>query len=208
MRIIVGCEFSQIVTKAFREKGHEAYSCDLLPTEGNLDWHFREDIFSVLENNQFDMGIFHPPCTYLSNAGIGWFNEARYGEKAIKRKELRLKAFDFVMALFNSDIPKIAMENPVGWINSHFRKPDQIIQPYHFGDAESKRTCLWLKNLPLLTPTKIVSPQIYAYYKRGKKKGQPIYGVSYCKFGKDRWKIRSKTFQGIANAMANQWNFS
>ena len=109
------------------------------------------------------------------------------------------------MKLYNAPIEKICIENPTGWINSHFRKPDQIIQPYHFGDAESKRTCLWTKNLPLLKHTNVVEPKIYAYYKTGKKKGQPIYGNNYLQFSKDRGRTRSKTFPGIAKAIASQW---
>lgn len=120
--------------------------------------------------------IAHPPCTYLSNAGIGWFNENKFGEKAKQRKILRIEAYDFFMKLYNADIKRICIENPTGWMNSHFRNPDQIIQPYYFGDSESKRTCLWLKNLPKLRHTNIVKPKIYGYYKNGKKKGEPIYG--------------------------------
>ncbi|RLB11458.1 MAG: hypothetical protein DRG39_04060 [Deltaproteobacteria bacterium] len=204
-RVLVACEESQAVTIEFRKLGHEAYSCDLLPCSGgHPEWHLQDDVLRHLDDG-WDMMIAHPPCTYLSNAGIGWFNEEKYGEKARERKRKRLMAFDFVMKLWNANIDKIVIENPVGWLNSHFRKPDQIIQPYHFGDRESKRTCLWLKNLPVLKPTDIVKPKVYGYYKRGKKKGKPIYGTQYCKFSEDRSIIRSKTFPGIAKAMATQW---
>lgn len=166
---------------------------------------------------KWDLGIFHPPCTYLSNAGIGWFNEEKYGEKARERKRLRNEALDFVKKLYDCDIPKVCIENPTGWLNSNFRKPNQIIQPYFFGDTESKRTCLWLKKLPKLTHVKEVNlffndithvkPKIYGYYTKesSKKFGQPIYGNNYLKFTKDRAKIRSKTYPGIAKAMAAQW---
>ena len=188
-----------------RELGHEAYSCDILPCSGgHPEWHIQDDVLKHL-NDGWDLMIAHPPCTYLSNAGIGWFNEERYGDKARQRKQNRLEAFDFVMALANATIPYIAIENPTGWLNSHWRKPDQIIQPWQFGNAESKRTCLWLKNLKPLQHTEIVKPKVYAYYKKGKKKGMPIYGNSYLKFSQDRGKIRSVTFPGIAQAMSKQW---
>ena len=204
-RVLVACEESQAVTIEFRKLGHEAYSCDIQPCSGgHPEWHLQDDVLRHLDDG-WDMMIAHPPCTYLSNAGIGWFNEEKYGEKARERKRKRLMAFDFVMRLWNANIDRIAIENPVGWLNSHFRKPDQIIQPYHFGDRESKRTCLWLKNLPVLHPTDIVKPKVYGYYKRGKKKGKPIYGTQYCKFSEDRSIIRSKTFPGIAKAMVTQW---
>lgn len=205
MRVLVACEESQAVCIAFRELGHEAYSCDIIDCSGgHPEWHIKDDVLNHL-NDGWDLMIAHPPCTYLSNAGIGWFNEEKYGDKAKLRKTKRLEAFDFVMKLANANIPKIAIENPTGWLNSHLRKPDQIIQPYQFGDEESKRTCLWLKNLPLLKHTKLVKPKIYGYYLRGKKKGMPIYGNNYLKFSEDRGKIRSKTFPGIAKAMASQW---
>ena len=191
---------------------------------GHPEWHIQGDVLKYINTpvsfemdeedefgdnchliEQWDMIIAHPPCTYLSNAGIGWFNEDKYGDKARQRKENRFEAFDFVMKLANLNIPKIVIENPTGWLNSHWRKPDQIIQPWMFGDEESKRTCLWIKGLPLLKPTKIVKPKIYAYNKRGKKKGMPIYGTSYMKFSDNRGMIRSKTFPGIAKAMAEQW---
>jgi hypothetical protein len=137
-------------------------------------------------------------------AGIGG-NRKLWGDKARQRKANRLEAFEFVMKLANAPIPKKVIENPTGWLNSHWRKPDQIIQPWQFGNTESKRTCIWIDGLPLLKHTKIVAPKIYAYYKKGKKKGMPIYGNSYMKFSEDRGKIRSVTFPGIAKAMAEQW---
>ena len=205
MRVLIACEESQEVCKAFRELGHKAFSCDILECSGgHPEWHIQDDVLKHLDDG-WDLMIAHPPCTFLSNAGIGWFNEERYGNKARLRKKKRLEGFDFVIKLANANIKHIAIENPTGWLNSHFRKPEQIIQPWQFGDKESKRTCLWLKNLPILKHTKIVNPKIYGYYKKGKKKGMPIYGNSYLKFSEDRGKIRSKTFKGIAKAMANQW---
>ena len=205
MRALVACEESQAVTIAFRERGHEAYSCDILPCSGgHPEWHLQQDVIPLLEE-QWDMMIAFPPCTYLTNAGIRWFNEDKYGEMARQRKIKREEAFGFVMKLKSAPIRKKAIENPVGWLNSHWRKPDQIIQPYMFGDSESKRTCLWLEELDLLEITNVVAPKVYGYFKRGKKTGQPIYGTQYCKFTNDRGKIRSKTFPGIANAMAEQW---
>lgn len=204
-KVIIACEESQIITIEMRKLGIEAYSCDIIDCSGgHPEWHIKDDVLNHLDDG-WDLMIAHPPCTYLSNAGIRWFNEHKYGNKAKQRKKLRIKAYNFVMKLANANIHKIVIENPVGWLNSHWRRPDQIIQPYQFGDCESKRTCLWIKNLPILKHTKIVIPKIYGYFKRGKKKGQPIYGTQYCKFSEDRGKIRSKTFIGIAKAMAEQW---
>ncbi len=205
MAILIACEESQAVTKEFRQLGYEAYSCDIMPCSGERpEWHLQQDVVPLL-NDDWDMIIAFPPCTYLSNSGIRWFNEEKYGGSAKERKVNRRKALDFVLSIYNCKCNKVAIENPVGWLNSHFRKPDQIIQPYWFGDTESKGTCLWLKNLPKLNSTSIVKPTVYGYFKKGKKKGQPIYGTQYCKFSEDRGKIRSKTFLGIAKAMADQW---
>ena len=137
-KILIAYEESQAVTIAFRELGYEAYSCDILECSGgHPEWHLQQDIIPLFKK-KWNLMIAHPPCTYLSNAGIRWFNEDKYGDKARERKKLRLEAFDFVMKLANANIPKIVIENPVGWLNSHWRKPDQIIQPYQFGDEESK----------------------------------------------------------------------
>jgi len=204
MRVLIACEYSGRVREAFRKRGHDAWSCDLLPSDDNSEFHFQGDCLNFIDRD-WDLMIAHPPCTYLSNAGIRWFNEEKYGDKAIDRKRLRLEAHEFFMRLIDAPIEKIAIENPVGYMNSHYRKPDQTIHPYQFGDPESKRTCLWLKNLPKLKHTDVVEPKIYAYYKKGPKKGKPIYWCDYKMFGEDRWKIRSTTFQGIANAMADQW---
>lgn len=192
MKVLVGCEFSGIVTKAFRDKGHEAFSCDLLPTEGNSDWHFQEDIFEVLKKEKFDLGIFHPPCTHLAVSGAKhfWY-----------KREAQIKALQFVRDLMNAPIEKICIENLVSVISTRIRKPDQIIQPYYFGYPERKTTCLWLKNLPLLKETKNVKEEMlklpYKEYAR-------IHSMSP---SKDRAKLRSKTYQCIAKAMAAQWSF-
>ena len=203
MKVLVACEYSGTVRDAFAALGHDAWSCDILPTESKGN-HIQDDILKHLDNN-WDLMIAHPPCTYLSNAGIRWFNEEKYGEKAKLRKQLRLEALEFVKKLYYCNIPKICIENPVGYLNHNFKKPDQIVQPYFFGDEESKRTCFWFKNLKPLEHTKLVKPKIYAYYKTGRKIGKPIYFHEY-NSGKDRAKIRSKFWKGIAEAMAAQWS--
>lgn len=182
MRVIVGCEFSQIVTQAFRAKGHEAFSCDVLPTEGNPEWHYQMDLLELLQKEQFDLGIFHPPCTHLAVSGARWFKD-----KLVEQK----KALEFVRQLMNAPIDKIAIENPISIISSRIRKPDQIVQPWQFGHGETKATCLWLKSLPKLVPTNIVEGRANRVHR---EPPEP-----------DRWKNRSRTYQGIANAMANQW---
>ena len=201
MKILVGCEESQAVTSELRKLGHDAFSCDILETSGDFpQWHIQDDIFSVLYDS-WDMLIAFPPCTYLTVTGNRWFDVERYGQKAIDRMKDREKAVEFFMRLVNAPIEKIAIENPVGIMSTVYRKPDQIINPYLFGDPYEKRTCLWLKNLPLLKPTNIVEPEPRVKYKSGKT--MPAwYQVS----GKDRAKIRSKTFPGIAHAMAEQWS--
>jgi len=186
MKVIIGCEFSQIVTMAFRNRGHEAFSCDLLPTEGNhQEWHYQEDIFSILSREKFDIGIFHPPCTYLAVSGARWWKD---------RQQEQQEAIEFVMMLASANIEKIVIENPIGKLSTVWRKPDQIIQPWQYGHGETKATCLWLKNLPKLTPTNIVIGREARVHK------EPP--------GPDRWKNRSRTYQGIADAMAEQWGES
>jgi hypothetical protein len=206
MRVLVACEFSQVVTQAFRNKGHEAFSCDILPTEGNPDWHIQGDVLDIL-NDGWDMMIAHPPCTYISYAGTRWWNEPGRCEK-------RIQALDFFRKLWEAPIEKICLENPMGCASPTIAKFSQIIQPYYFGDTESKRTCLWLKNLRLLKHTNgdtlfekntHTKPKIYGFYKKGKNKGTPIYGNNYLKCSEDRGHIRSKFWPGIANAMANTW---
>ena len=205
MKILVACEKSQRVCQAFRAQGFEAFSCDIQETAGYSKWHIKDNVLNIIDDG-WDMMIAFPPCTYLSNAGNKWFNVKRFGEKAIERHKKRNKAFEFVMKLANANIDKIAIENPVGYLNTHWRKPDQIIQPYQFGVPESKRTCLWLKNLPKLQPTNIVKPTIYGYFKSGKHKGKPMhFHDKYLPNIKERAELRGKTFKEIAEAMANQW---
>jgi site-specific DNA-cytosine methylase len=181
MRVLVACEFSGIVRDAFIERGHEAESCDLLPTE-RPGPHWRNDVFDVLRRVSFDLMIAHPPCTHLAVSGARWF-----AEKQAEQEE----ALEFVRRLLDAPIPRIALENPVSIISSRIRKPDQIIQPWMFGHGEVKATCLWLKNLPPLVPTNIVEGRTPR--------------VHHASPGPDRWKERSRTLQGIADAMADQW---
>jgi hypothetical protein len=205
MKVLVACEFSGIVRDAFIARGHEAVSCDLLPTE-RPGPHYQGSIFDVI-NNGWDMMIAHPPCTYLSYAATSCWN-------APGRLRKRLDALDFFAKLWEAPIERICIENPMGCASPTIAKFSQIIQPYFWGDAESKRTCLWLKNLPKLTYAKqdtlfengtLTKPKVYGFYKRGKKKGCPIYGNNYLKFSEDRGHIRSRFWPGIANAMADQW---
>ena len=201
MKVLIACEESQAVTKAFRKKGHEAFSCDVLPCSGgHPEWHIQGDVLPLLKRD-WDMIIAFPPCTYLTVTGNRWFNAEKYGQKAIERHALRQEAQAFFMAIAAADCPKIAIENPVGVMSTAWRKPDQLVQPYQFGDAAEKKTCLWLKGLKPLAPTLVVEPPPRQKIKGGKS--MPVWYSNARK--KDRAKIRSKTFQGIADAMADQW---
>jgi len=180
MRVLVACEYSGTVRDAFIAKGHDAMSCDLLPTD-KPGPHYQGDVFDVI-NDGWDLMIAHPPCTHLAISGARWFKD-----KVTEQAE----ALDFVRRLMNADIGRICIENPVSIISSRIRKPDQTIQPWQFGHGETKRTCLWLKGLPKLVPTDIVDGRDQRIWKLPPSP--------------DRWKIRSTTFQGIADAMANQW---
>ena len=183
MRVLVACEFSQIVTEAFIKRGHDAMSCDLLPAEKNYP-HYQGDILDVLVNHwdEWDLMIAHPPCTYLSASGARWWKD-----RIVEQN----RAISFVLSLANSNIPHIAIENPIGKLSTAWRKPDQIIQPWQFGHGEKKATCFWLINLPLLAPTNIVAGRVARVHLEPPSP--------------DRWKNRSRTFQGIADAMAEQW---
>lgn len=183
MKILIACEFSGIVRDAFIARGHDAWSCDLLPTE-RPGPHIQGDVLDIL-GDDWDMAIFHPPCTHLAVSGARWFKD--------KRTE-QLLALEFVRQLLDAPIPKIALENPVSIISTRVRKPDQIIQPWMFGHGETKSTCLWLKNLPKLIPTNIVGGRDNRVHREPPSP--------------DRWKNRSRTLQGIADGMAAQWNFS
>lgn len=193
MKILVACEFSGTVRDAFTAKGHYAISCDLLPSE-TIGNHYQGDVFDII-NNGFDLMIAHPPCTYLTVSANKWLKDQPPRKSGTlvgeERRQAREESIDFVMALQNCGIPKIAIENPVGCLSTRWRKPDQVLQPWMFGHGETKATCLWLKGLPVLIPTDIVD---------GREQR-----LHYLPKTVDRWKLRSKTFQGIANAMAAQW---
>lgn len=204
MRILVACEESQAVTIEMRKLGYEAYSCDIQDCSGgHPEWHIKGDALELLKL-KWDMIIAHPPCTYLTVTGNRWFDVKRYGEKAIRRYEERRKAVEFFMSFANADCPRIAIENPIGHMSTAYQKPDQIVHPYMFGDPARKATCLWLKNLEPLKPTNLVEPVIIKY-KNGKGTDNPWH-MSTMKLPPDeRAKARSKTFPGIARAMAEQW---
>jgi len=183
MRILVACEYSGRVREAFRKLGHDAWSCDLLPADDGSPYHYQCDVFEVIDKD-WDMMIAHPPCTDLAVSGARHFA----AKIADGRQQV---ALDFVQKLLDAPIPKIALENPISVISTKIRKPDQIIQPWMFGHGETKATCLWLKNLPKLEPTDIVDGRENKVWKMPPSP--------------DRWKLRSLTYQGIADAMAEQW---
>jgi len=202
MRVLIACEFSGTVRDAFLAQGHEAFSCDILPTESKPERHFQEDIFEILKHEKFDLMIAHPPCTYLTVTGNKWM-KPEFATRFPDRPKQRKEAIDFFLRLANAPVEKIAIENPVGIISTAWRKPDQYIHPYQFGDPHSKKTGLWLKNLAPLVPTKLVEPQFHIY-KDGRK--DPIWHFETMSLpSHERMKARSKTFQGIADAMAAQW---
>ena len=205
MKVLIACEESQTVCKAFRELGFDAYSCDLIDCSGgHPEWHLKCDALSVLHDH-WDLIIAHPPCTYLTVTGNRWFDVSRYGDRALQRFELRDLAARFFMEFVNCDCPHVAIENPIGYMSTYYRKPDQIIQPFYFGDPARKATCLWLKGLPLLVSTSVVEP-IIVRYKNGKGTDNPWH-IDSLKLPKDeRARYRSKTFPGIAAAMASQWS--
>lgn len=201
----MACEESQRVCRSFRERGHDAFSCDILTPSGGLpEFHLLGDVRDRLGDG-WDLMIAHPPCTYLSNVGQQWFNVERHGAKAIQRERLRQEAFEFVKELWAAPIPRIAIENPIGWLNTHWQKPSQTIQPFHFGEPDRKATCLWLRDLAHLIPTEIVEPRAYYVMKEGPKAGRKLY-YSDSRYQKsNRSRNRSRTFWGIARAMAAQW---
>ena len=181
MNVLIGCEFSGIVRNEFIKLGHNAYSCDLLPDSEKSKYHLQKDVRTILNDN-WDLGVFFPPCTHLCVSGARWFKD---------KQTVQQNALDFISRLLLCPIPKIALENPIGIISTQIRKPDQIIQPYEFGHGETKATCLWLKNLPKLKPTKIVNGRENKIWKMPPSK--------------DRGLKRSRTYLGIAHAMASQW---
>ena len=202
MRVLVACEESQEVCKAFRELGHEAYSCDIEPCSGgHPEWHLQCDALEIIKM-RWDLIIAHPPCTYLTNAGNKWF-KLEYQERFPDRKQKREDAVSFFMAFWNADCPRVAIENPQGIMSSRFRKPDQYIEPYMFGDSEKKKTGLWLRGLPALAPTNVVEPIIIECASGAR---EPRWHMETMHLPpKERSKARSKTFPGIARAMAEQW---
>lgn len=230
MNILIACEESQAVCKAFRELGFNAYSCDLVECSGgHPEWHLLGDALDVIKNNggvtqnggrvfvdKWDLMIAHPPCTYLTSSGAKWFyhpddkglpiEDRRPHPKFPHRKEDQNAGAEFFMALYNSDIPYIAVENPVGIMSTRFRKPDQIVQPFMFGDQARKTTCLWLKGLPLLQPTDVVDEGETLTFKSGKRMQKWISdALTNTKTAEERRRLRSKTFEGMAKAMASQW---
>jgi len=203
MKILIACEESQAICKAFRAKGHEAYSCDIEPCSGgHPEWHFQEDIFGPLKLN-WDMMIAHPPCTYLSHAGARWLYPKGVLNKERYKKGIEAKSF--FMELLNADIPKIVIENP--YPSKIYKLPQhtQIIQPYEYGHEAQKKTLLWIKGLPQLTSTLIVNRGEMVVYKSGKKKAKWFMDAAKAKTPQERARLRSKTFSGIAKAMAEQW---
>lgn len=224
-RVLIACEYSGRVREAFRAQGHDAWSCDLLPAEDGSEYHIRNDVFVPLRGRTWDLLVAHPPCTHLAVSGAKHF-------AAKQASGVQQEALEFVRKLLDAPVPRIALENPVSIISSRVRRPDQVIQPWMFGHEETKTTCLWLKNLPLLVPTKVVGksyscacgahwPEALGPACRhcdGRSKVVLGYGQkSITKSGKvlpkwynlppseSRWKERSRTFQGIASAMATQW---
>ena len=195
MRILVACEESQRVCTAFRNKGHEAYSCDIMDCSGDHpEWHIKDDVMNHI-NEDWDMIIAFPPCTHLCNAGQRWFAEGK------KDRKLQEDAIKFFMAFTDINCPKISIENPVGIMSTKYRKPDQIIHPWMFGDTDYKMTCLWLKGLPKLKPTNIVQKE-----ERTQNNWKAVFnGKQYSWNDPATSILRSKTYKGIAEAMAEQW---
>lgn len=233
MNVLVACEESQAVCKAFREKGHEAYSCDIIDCSGgHPEWHIKCDVLNILnptplissesgivfntvdglihDVEKWDMIIAFPPCTYLTVTGNRWFNVDRYGKKAIQRLKNREEAAAFFMAIWNADCNKVVLENPIGYMSTYFRKPDQIVHPYYFAEnqddenCERKATCFWMRGVSPLKYEIRFQPRVIKY-KNGKGTDSPWH-INTMKLSPDeRAKARSKTFPGIAKAMAEQW---
>lgn len=226
MKVLIACEESQAVCIEGRKLGHEVYSCDILECSGgHPEWHIQGDVrkilnpyddgelkaiaFSTMDDEihiveKWDLIIAHPPCTYLTVTGNRWFDIERYGQAAIKRHANRREAAEFFFEFVLADCPRIAIENPIGYMSTAYRKPDQIIHPYMFGDPARKATCLWLKGLKPLKPTNIVEPEI-VQYKNGKGTDSPWHMDTMKLPPDERSRARSKTFPGIAKAMAEQW---
>lgn len=220
MNVLVACEESQRVCTAFRENGHNAFSCDILECSGgHPEWHIKGDVLSLINGRcsfvtqdgrkheikgRWDLIIAHPPCTYLTVTGNRWFDTGKYGKSAWDRMKERNKAISFFYRFVMADADRIAIENPIGIMSTAYRSPNQIIQPFMFGDSERKATCLWLKNLPELRATKYVEPNIIIY-KNGKGTDSAWHMDSIGLSPEERAKVRSRTFLGVAAAMAEQW---
>lgn len=230
MNVLIACEESQTVCKAFRQLGVNAYSCDLIECSGgHPEWHFQGDALDVIAKaggvtqsgnpvfvDHWDLMIAHPPCTYLTSSGAKWFyhpddkglpiEERRPHPKFPHRKQDQDAGAEFFMAMYNANIPYVAVENPVGVMSTRFRKPDQIVQTFMFGDQARKTTCLWLKGLPPLESTKVVSEGETLQFKSGKRMQKWISDAfTKAKTAEERRRLRSKTFEGMAKAMAEQW---
>lgn len=231
INVLIACEESQRVCTEFRKLGINAYSCDLLPCSGgHPEWHFQQDVFDVIKNKggklqngesvyikgNWDLMVAHPPCTFLAVSGAKWYyhpedkhlptEKRRPHPNFPNRAQDREEAAEFFMALADADIPRIAIENPVGVMNTRWRKPDQIVQPWQFGDSASKKTCLWLKNLPLLEETNVVHPGEYIEFESGRRIPKWYSdGLTKTKTAEERRIWRSKTFPGFAKAIAEQW---
>ena len=211
MKIIVGCEKTQAVTIELRNLGHEAYSCDIQPCSGgHPEWHLHMDVLKAINLHKWDVGIFFPDCTYLKCSAEWAYKDGPYHQKVKpgtlvgkERIKARKEASSFFLKLYNCDIPKVAMENPIGVMSSYFRKPDQVIHPHQFGDDASKATCLWLKGLPKLIGTRNVEPRIIDG--RPRWANQTDSGQNKLSPADNRAEMRSKTYPGIAKAMAQQW---
>lgn len=220
MKILVACEESQVVCGAFRAKGHESYSCDIQePSGGHPEWHIMGDVIPILNGKcrfttmdgvehyvtgRWDLIIAHPPCTYLTVTGNRWFNIDKYGEQAISRHKYRQESIKFFMDIASADCKKIAIENPIAVMSSVWRKPDQIINPWWFGDPFEKKTCIWLQGLPKLLPTSIVEVPERKKFDSGRS--MPSWYANLWSLPKEeRAKLRSRTFPGVANAMSEQW---
>jgi hypothetical protein len=192
MKVLIGCEFSGVVREAFRRRGHDAWSCDLLPAADNSPYHIQNDVLTIGNHSGWDLAIFHPPCTHLAASGARWWKD---------KKQEQAAAIGFIVGLRTMNIPRVAIENPIGILSRVWRKPDQIVQPWWFGDPHEKSTCLWLKDLPLLKPTNKVDPLPRVQFSSGRT--MPAwYNLPQ---SKHRSKLRSITFKGFAEAMAEQW---
>lgn len=219
MKVLIACEESQAVCKEFRARGHEAYSCDIISCSGgHPEWHIQGDALRVIDGNtsfvtedgishridsEWDLLIAHPPCTYLTVSGNRWFDVSKYGAKALQRQKDRREAAEFFMAFINAKCNRIAIENPIGVMSTYYKKPDQVVHPYWFGDPERKATCLWLKGLPALVPTNMVEPVVITC-KNGKT-DSPWHMNTLGLPAEERRRLRSKTFPGLAKAIVEQW---